>query len=104
MVHRRGPILGPHRSTRRGPREGATYGRARPPSVSSPSCGLPVFPSEPRSCSSSPAFVDDALAERLEGAHSREVKVLALDIPERETIIRAQRATKLSEFGRTDAS
>jgi len=65
---------------------------------------LPVFPSEPRSCSSSPAFVDDALAERLEGAHSREVKVLALDIPERETIIRAQRATKLSEFGRTDAS
>jgi len=47
---------------------------------------------------------DDALADRLETAYSREVKVLALDIPERETIIRAQRATKLSEFGRTDAS
>ncbi len=47
---------------------------------------------------------DEQLADRLETAYGREVKVLALDIPERETIIRAQRATKLSEFGRTDAS
>ncbi len=32
---------------------------------------------------------DDALADRLEAAYGREVKVLGLDIPERETIIRA---------------
>ena len=32
---------------------------------------------------------DDALANRLESAYGRDVKVLALDIPERETIIRA---------------
>ncbi len=32
---------------------------------------------------------DDPLADRLEGAYGREVKVLGLDIPERETIIRA---------------
>ncbi len=33
--------------------------------------------------------VDDALADRLEDVYRREVKVLGLDIPERETIIRA---------------
>jgi hypothetical protein len=32
---------------------------------------------------------DDALADRLEDCYGREVKVLALDIAERETIIRA---------------
>jgi hypothetical protein len=32
---------------------------------------------------------DDALAERLEAAYGRDVKILGLDIPERETIIRA---------------
>ena len=32
---------------------------------------------------------DDTLADRLEDCYRREVKVLGLDIPERETIIRA---------------
>lgn len=32
---------------------------------------------------------DEALAERLESAYGRDVKVLGLDIAERETIIRA---------------
>ncbi len=32
---------------------------------------------------------DDALADKFESAYGREVKVLGLDIPERETIIRA---------------
>ena len=32
---------------------------------------------------------DDALAERLEDAYGRDVQILGLDIPERETIIRA---------------
>jgi len=34
---------------------------------------------------------DDLLAERLEDCYRREVKVLGLDIAERETIIRARR-------------
>lgn len=32
---------------------------------------------------------DEALAEKLEDAYRREVKVMALDVPERETILRA---------------
>ena len=50
-------------------------------------CSSPATRSPAPTCSTSPASSQTGLAERLESAYGREVRVFALDIPEREAMI-----------------